>query len=188
MLVGDREVVGKVSRVTPRGLEVAFQVKLPAGALGEGLGHLTWRSGRETLFQLADADVTGLAKVMIDLEAPAPEQRAFIRLDKRLAVDVYMNTEGGEVLLATGSTADLSTDGARLLLNRGLKKGEAVNLALHLDEGTIEVPAEVLRHKKGRDGSHEVAVRFLLPPGEAKTRLVRYVFARMRQGGKPPGR
>lgn len=186
VLAGDQETVGKVSRVTPRGFEVSFQLKLPAGALGEGLGQLTWRSGHETLFPLADASVVGHAAVTIDLEAPAPDQRAFVRLDKRLAVDVYMNTEGGEAVLATGSTSDLSTEGARLLLNRGLKKGESVNLALHLDEGTVEVPAEVLRHKKSKEGGHEVAVRFLLPPGEAKSRLVRFVFARMRQNKARP--
>lgn len=192
--VSDQEVVGKVTRVTPRGYEVSFQVRLPPGILGDGLGHLMWPNGREMLFPLADVAVLGQASVMIDLESAARDQRAFVRLDKRLAVDVYLAGEGAQTLLATGSTADLSTEGARLVLNRGLKRGETVNLALHLDEGPISVPAEVLRHRKAQEGGHEVAVRFRLPPGEGRSRLVRFVFARMRQGkapghspGHPPG-
>lgn len=182
MTAGGQEVVGKVTRVTPRGYEVSFQLKLPAGSLGEALGHMMWRNGQESLFPLAEASVVGHVAVMVDPGAPAADQRAFVRLEKRLAVDVSLATEGGDVLLSSGSTADLSTEGAKLLLGRGLKKGESVNVTLHLDEGPVEVPAEVLRHRKAREGGHEVAVRFLLPPGEAKSRLVRFVFARMRHG------
>ncbi len=182
VVVGDREVIAKVSRVTPHGVEVAFDLELPASALGAPMGHATWRSGREALFSLAGADVTAHVCVLVDPGAPAPEQRAYVRLERRLAVDVGMLE--GDRLIATGSTQDLSTDGAKLRLNRGLKKGERVALTVHFDDGHLATPAEVLRHRALKDGSHEVAVRFDLAPGDAKSRLIRYVFARMRAGTK----
>jgi hypothetical protein len=182
VVVGDQEVIAKVSRMTPHGMEVTFDLELPASALGAPMGHATWRSGREALFPLAGADVMARVSVLVDPGAPAPEQRAYVRLERRLAVDVAMPE--GDRQLATGSTQDLSTDGAKLRLNRGLKKGEHVALTIHLDDGPLGTRAEVLRHRTLKDGSHEVAVRFDLAPGDAKSRLVRYVFARMRAATK----
>ncbi|MBM3270402.1 MAG: PilZ domain-containing protein [Candidatus Sericytochromatia bacterium] len=182
VLVGAHEVIGRVSRVTPHGVEVSFELPLEAGALGTPVAHATWRSGRESLFGLADASVVAKVSVLVDAGASAPEQRAYVRLDRRLAVDVALPGAARE--LATGSTQDLSTDGAKLKLNRGLKKGERVAVTLHLDEGALTTDAEVLRHRALKEGGHEVAVKFDMAPGDARSRLVRYVFARMRPGLK----
>jgi hypothetical protein len=182
VVVGDQEVIGRVSRVTPRGVEVTFDLALPPTAIGSPLGHATWRDGRETVFELEGAQVRATVTVPVDPESPGYEQRAYVRLARRLAVDV---ATGEGVALATGSTQDLSSEGAKLKLNRGLKKGETVVVALFLEDGPIHAAADVLRQRKQPDGSHEVAVRFRLEAGIDKSRLVRFVFASMRGRSGP---
>jgi hypothetical protein len=179
VVVGEHEVMATVSRVTPHGVELTFDLPLSSAAIGSPAAHATWRSGRESHFALGEAEVVARVTVLVDAEAPAPEQRAYARLGRRVAVDVALG-DGRD--LATGSTQDLSTDGAKLKLNRGLKKGERVGVTLHLDDGPVTVKAEVLRQRARRDGSHEVAVRFEEAPGATRSRLVRYVFAHMRTG------
>ena len=178
--LGERELLGRVSRVTAAGAEVTFTLPLPAAVLGSAPGKLTWPDGREDLFSPGRAAVTATVTLPISDSKQNLDRRATFRLKRFVAVDVDLERPDGPLHLATGSSRDLSMDGARLRLDRGLKVGEAVRVTLHLEDEAVTLDAGVTRHRRLADGGHEVGVHFENPQGEAKALLARFIFSRLR--------
>ncbi len=178
--LGEQEVLGRVSRLTSAGAEITFSLPLAASSLGSTPGKLTWPDGREDLFSPAVASVKATVTLPISNSTQSLDRRATFRLKRFVAVDVALDRPDGPLHLATGSTRDLSLDGARLRLDRGLKVGESVRVTLHLEDEAVTLDASVARHRRLVDGGHEVGVRFEQLQGEAKALLARFIFSRLR--------
>lgn len=181
--LGTDEYAGEVLHVDENEVRVAIKMRVPAkGVLPSG-GTVTWVDGRQQPFSPPQAECLATIEITLPLNFVAtaerpPEQRRFVRLERRVAVDLSELTPPGR-LLSSGYTIDFSGGGAKLELNRPVQEGANYLMTLYLPEEVFRLEINILRVKR-EDAVSVCAVRFENISEADRSKIIRSIFSRLR--------
>lgn len=171
--LGDEDYAGELVEVTEEALVIAIRVEHDPRSVLPATGSVAWPGKRSQAF--GHAEMSCLTTVHVRLPRTKPQAP---RIDRRIAVDIWEAATANN-LIASGFTQDLTGDAAQLELNRPLPQGAEVEVSLYLGKDVLRIPASV-EASAGKSGAATAAVRFD-PTAAARSRLTRYIFARLRQ-------
>lgn len=171
--LGDEDYAGELVEVTEETLTIAIRVEHDPRSVLPATGSVTWGGNRPQTF--GHEALSCLTTVHVRLPRSKPQAA---RIDRRIAVDVWEQA-GSTHLIASGFTQALTGDAAQLELNRPLPEGSTVEVSLYLGKDVLRIPAAV-ETSAGGSGEATASVRFD-PTAAARSRLTRYIFARLRQ-------
>lgn len=114
------------------------------------------------------------------------QQREFVRVEMQIPLKVQLQNKDDNSLLSPIKTyiRDISGGGMRILLDKGLKKGEKVYIEIELPEvGLLTNFCEVVRSFQPipEEKIFWVGIRFIDLPNVTRSKLIRFIFKKQRE-------
>lgn len=194
--VDGHQVRGTIKALRPGALVVGVPVRqaakgyngLEAVARLPGGGDVSFDMGESATFTELELaiPVPGLAMALAEDKGDGPpERRHFYRLDVELEVAILEVPPGKRPIeVARGRTTNISGGGFLAELDRPMMPG-VYHLWLALPGGAVECPGRLIA--KGPVPSRTMAGEFMQIPEVERSRVIRFIFQRLRKGEEKPG-
>lgn len=181
-------VTGKVTAVHADRLEVSLRIQQTAKAYIGQTAKVTLDDGRVVTFDLGERST--FTRMVVEVPLPRPsrrdepdepegdERRRYFRLGVNIDVEVLEELANGKDYVRTrGTTVNLSGGGMLVDLDRPMIAG-VHTFRLHLPTETLVTEGRVVKLTKGP--STRTAVEFLHMPEADRSKVVRFIFKKMR--------